>query len=116
MDGPKTQREVSMRVKDAAARIGCGLSTAYGLIASGQIAHRRVGSSGRGVIIIDEEALADYLARVERPAEGGGEGAAPSAPRPAGFKNLDGRRLLDAWRRRGAPTGRRGGRSAPSSE
>lgn len=101
-----------MTVKELAGRLEVGLSTAYGLIAAGKIRHRRIGAHGRGAIRVDEESLQEFLARVERAAERGDTPTPPPAARPGGFTELDGRRLLDAWRRRGARASRPGGRSA----
>ena len=104
-----------MTVKELAGRLEVGLSTVYSLLATGQIRHRRIGKA-RGVIRIDEDAYQDYLARVERAAEGGGLANPPPPPtRSAGFKELDGERLLASWRRRGAKPGPPGGRNSPTS-
>ena len=77
-----------MTVKELAGRLEVGLSTVYSLLATGQIRHRRIGKA-RGVIRIDEDAYQDYLARVERAAEGGGLANPPPPPtRSAGFQGV----------------------------
>jgi excisionase family DNA binding protein len=102
-------------VKQAAQREGVSPQMIYRLCEERRLPHYRIGSRGRrGKILIDEADLAGFLAscKVVVPAAPG-EPPADSVPpgqdqaTPAGgFTMLDGGRLLDAGRPRGALGGR----------
>jgi excisionase family DNA binding protein len=100
-----------MTVKEAAERLEISLSCTYNLLTSGKLRGTRHGL-GRGTWRISEEQLQQYLAAVTT-----GAPEAPCMPvaAPSAFTELDGGRLLAAWRARGVRAGRPGGRNAPSS-
>lgn len=58
----------AVRVKEAAARLEVCASTVYQLIESGVLGHYRIGT-GRGVVRITEDHIAEYLARSEQVAK-----------------------------------------------
>jgi excisionase family DNA binding protein len=67
----------SVNVKQAAARLEVSVATMYSLVASGKLKHYRIGT-GRGVVRIAEEHLAEFLKRAEPKAA-----TAPDPLRPA---------------------------------
>src|SRR5262245_39067498 len=103
----------SFTIKEAAERLRVSYNTIRGAILAGRLKAYRFGARG-GTYRIDPADLEAYRAscmttKQEPPASkksvGGG----------SAFKNLDGGRLLDAWRRQGVVDHPRGGRSARSS-
>ncbi len=56
---------VMLTIKEAAERLKVDPGLVYRLVGRGEITHARVGF-GRGLIRIEEESLADYLARRSR--------------------------------------------------
>jgi excisionase family DNA binding protein len=54
-----------LKIKQLAERLGLSLSKCYELVASGEIAHHRIGGSIR----VSEEQLAFYLERTKRERE-----------------------------------------------
>ena len=102
-----------LAIKQAAERLSMSYGSVRNEIRSGKLRAYRF----RGAYRIHADDLAAYVEscqvettpRKEKP---------PAPARGSGgsaFTNLDGARLLDAWRRRGVRAARRGGRSAPSS-
>ncbi len=104
-----------LTIKQVADRLQLSVSSVYDLCARRKLAHVRLGV-GRGAIRIDEQALDDFIKQATvQPEE-------PVAPQPAmkktrvtGFTNLDGDRLLAAWRRQGVLPGQPDERNAQSS-
>lgn len=90
-----------MTAKEAASRLGVGLSTVYQLCEERRLGHARVGA-GRGRITIEERDVLAYLAdcRVEARRE---DGRAPAPPPPA----QDWRAALERSRARGRELARR---------
>jgi excisionase family DNA binding protein len=106
-----------LTVKQVAERLGVSQATIYEMCARRKLTHLRLGV-GRGTIRLRDEDLDAFLQEATvQPDE-------PTAPQPSsatkrgtgsGFKNLDGDRLLEAWRRQGVLAGPPDERSAPSS-
>ena len=105
-----------LTIKQAAKHLAVSLGTVYDLCAQRKLKHLRVGT-GRGTIRIRDEDLDAYMNGATVPSE---ELTTPQprstkAGNSSGFKNLDGDRLLAAWRQQGVLADRPDGRSAPSS-
>lgn len=103
-----------MTVKQCAAHLEISPSLVYALLISGRLKGTRHGL-GRGTWRISEAQLGEYLDGPRDSGAGPPGAKAPAPSRPAGFKELDGERLLAAWRRRGAKPAPPGGRSSPTS-
>ena len=93
-----------LTVKEAAEHLGISRGLVYVLCRAGRIRHERHGT-GRGTLRIEKAALDEYRATCSR--DVGTTAArhtkANRAPSPgATFANLDGTRLLEAWRKQGA--------------
>ena len=101
-----------LTIREAALRLRVSYNTIRGAILAGRLKAYRFGARGGAFRI----AVADLEAYRAACATTNQEPPAPrkSAGGGSAFKNLDGERLLDAWRRQGAVADRRGGRSAPS--
>ena len=109
----------NLTVSQVAERLGVAVATVYTLCSRRKLAHVRIGV-GRGAIRIPEQAVEEYVKRATvQPEE-----QAASLPRSvtskgsSGFSNLDGARLLAAWRQQGVvadPPGARSARSSASS-
>jgi excisionase family DNA binding protein len=90
-----------LTVKEAAERLGVSRGLVYVLCRAGRIRHERHGT-GRGTLRIEPAALDEYRAVCRqdvgntRPAK-----ANRAKTRGATFGNLDGARLLEAWRKQG---------------
>ena len=85
-----------LTVKQAAERLNCSVSIVYGLIETHQLAHFRC----PGIRVSDVQ-LTEFLeSRRKESAPRQKKADPPPAGRP--FVNLDGDRLLAAWRQQGA--------------
>lgn len=78
-------RELAVRVKEAAIRLEVSAATVYGLVSAGKLRCHRVGL-GRGAIRISDEHLAEFLAGAERGVE---PMPAPVPARRVTLKRLD---------------------------
>ena len=102
----------SFTIKEAAEKLRVSYGTIRGAILAGRLKAYRFGARG-GTYRIDPADLEAYRASCmttkQEPAASKKRAGGGSA-----FKNLDGERLLDAWRRQGVVVDPPGGRSAPS--
>jgi excisionase family DNA binding protein len=94
-----------------------GLSVAYGTIRNAILAGKLTAYKIMGTYRIRPEDLDAFVesCRVEPGRRASQPPASKSKAGGSAFTNLDGARLLDAWRRRGVRSARRGGRNVPSS-
>jgi excisionase family DNA binding protein len=103
--------KVLLSVRQVAQSLNTSDSFVYARIADGSLPHYRLGKGG---IRVSREQLEEYL-------KGRKKGGRPEkelpAPKPGcgEFKNLNGDRLLAAWRRQGALSDPPGEGNAPSS-
>ncbi len=108
-----------LTIAEAADILGVSYGIVYAAIQTGQLrayryTKRRKSGKPTGTYRIDPADLEAYKASCAT------EPAKPAAPKknaagPSAFKNLDGDRLLEAWRQQGVLADPPDGRSAPSS-
>ena len=104
-----------LKVREVTKRLSCSLSTAYALIESGQLTKICVGADGKGIRVAEDELEAFIRRRTSEPKQEEPEVKLPKATSRV-FKNLDGGRLREAWRKQGVLAARPGECNAPSSE
>lgn len=100
-----------LRPRDVARILNCSVSEVYALKAKGKLRWLKIG----GMVRFRPEDVQEFIdsSVIEVRLE---PGAAGKPPKARFFEHLNGDRLLEEWRRRGARVDRPGGRNARSSE
>ena len=92
-----------MTMKEVAEALGCSLSNVYNLKDQGYLVVVCVGAGGAGLRVSSEELQRFLAERRQHPGKDALASAKKNNPAKKGqpFKNLDGEKLLAAWRQRG---------------
>ena len=92
-----------LKLSEVAERLNCSLTNVYALKDQGQLTVVATGAGGKGFRVAEED-LKKFIDEGRRARR-----IAPPLPKCVPgkpFKNLDGNRLREAWRRRGAESDR----------